>query len=125
VAHRQHQLGWLGETISTAPVYSAAKGWAQRVDEGGGARIRRRSIRVNGIVCGTFDTDAAAGFGANADLLPESCGPSHWGGSDVRTRSIGAAIYLLSDGRPTPRDRDDHRRWRIWMRRQQSVLRPD
>jgi len=28
------------------------------------------AIRVNGIICGTFDTDAAAGFVRNPDLLP-------------------------------------------------------
>jgi NAD(P)-dependent dehydrogenase (short-subunit alcohol dehydrogenase family) len=32
-------------------------------------------IRVNGIICGTFDTDATVGFVHNPDLLPDVLSP--------------------------------------------------
>jgi NAD(P)-dependent dehydrogenase (short-subunit alcohol dehydrogenase family) len=59
-----------------------------------GARV---VIRVNSIICGTFDTDAAAGFVHNADLLPEILRPIALGRIGRPEEILGAVVYLLSD----------------------------
>jgi len=55
------------------------------------------AIRVNGIICGTFDTDAAAGFVRNPEMLPEVVRLIALGRVGCPEEIVGAAIYLLSD----------------------------
>ncbi len=54
-------------------------------------------VRVNGIVCGTFDTDATAGFVRDPDLLPEVVRPIALGRVGRPDEIVGAAVYLMSD----------------------------
>ena len=48
------------------------QGWPERVDHSYRIEYAGSGVRVNGIICGTFDTDAASGFVRNPALLPES-----------------------------------------------------
>jgi NAD(P)-dependent dehydrogenase (short-subunit alcohol dehydrogenase family) len=57
----------------------------------------RGGVRVNGIICGTFDTDAAAGFVRNADLLPEVVRPVALGRVGRPTKSSAQQCICISD----------------------------
>jgi NAD(P)-dependent dehydrogenase (short-subunit alcohol dehydrogenase family) len=83
--------------IATAPVYSAAKAGLNALTRAAAVEYAGAGIRVNGIVCGTFDTDASAGFVRNADLLPEIVRPIALGRVGRPGEIVGAAVYLLSD----------------------------
>ena len=83
--------------ISTAPVYSAAKAGLNALTRAAALEYAGAGIRVNGIICGTFDTDAAAGFVRNADLLPEIVRTIVLGRVGRPDEIVGAAVYLLSD----------------------------
>jgi NAD(P)-dependent dehydrogenase (short-subunit alcohol dehydrogenase family) len=83
--------------IPTAPVYSAAKAGLNALTRAAALEYAGAGIRVNGIVCGTFDTDAAAGFVRNADLLPEIVRTIALGRVGRPDEIVGAAVYLLSD----------------------------
>jgi NAD(P)-dependent dehydrogenase (short-subunit alcohol dehydrogenase family) len=82
--------------ISTAPVYSAAKAGLNALTKAAALEYAGAGVRVNGIICGTFDTDAAAGFVRNADLLPEVVRTIAMGRVGRPDEIVGAAIYLLS-----------------------------
>lgn len=83
--------------IPTAPVYSAAKAGLNALTEAAAFEYGHVGVRINGIVCGTFDTDATAGFVHNADLLPEVVRPITLGRVGNPDEVVGAAVYLLSD----------------------------
>jgi len=83
--------------ISTAPVYSAAKAGLNALTKAAALEYAGAGVRVNGIICGTFDTDAAAGFVRNADLLPEVVRTIAMGRVGRPDEIVGAAVYLLSD----------------------------
>ena len=80
-----------------APVYSAAKAGLNALTKAGALEYAGVGVRVNGIICGTFDTDASAGFVHNADLLPEIVRPIALGRVGRPDEVVGAAVYLLSD----------------------------
>jgi NAD(P)-dependent dehydrogenase (short-subunit alcohol dehydrogenase family) len=83
--------------ISTAPVYSAAKAGLNALTKAAALKYADAGIRVNGIICGTFDTDAAAGFVRDADVLPEIVRTIAMGRVGRPDEIVGAAVYLLSD----------------------------
>jgi NAD(P)-dependent dehydrogenase (short-subunit alcohol dehydrogenase family) len=82
--------------IANAPVYSAAKAGLNALTKAAAAEYAGAGVRVNGIICGTFDTDAAAGFVRNPDLLPEVVRPIGLGRVGRPDEVVGAALYLLS-----------------------------
>jgi NAD(P)-dependent dehydrogenase (short-subunit alcohol dehydrogenase family) len=83
--------------IVAAPVYSSAKAGLNALTTAAALEYAGAGIRVNGIICGTFDTDASAGFVHNADLLPEIVRPIALGRVGRPDEIVGAAVYLLSD----------------------------
>jgi NAD(P)-dependent dehydrogenase (short-subunit alcohol dehydrogenase family) len=83
--------------ISTAPIYSAAKAGLNALTKASAIEFADAGIRVNGIICGTFDTDATAGFVRNEDLLPEVVRSIALGRVGRPDEIVGAAVYLLSD----------------------------
>jgi NAD(P)-dependent dehydrogenase (short-subunit alcohol dehydrogenase family) len=78
-------------------VYAAAKAGLNVLTKTAALEYAAAGVRVNGIVCGTFDTDAASGFVRNADLLPEVVRPIALGRVGRPNEIVGAAVYLLSD----------------------------
>jgi NAD(P)-dependent dehydrogenase (short-subunit alcohol dehydrogenase family) len=83
--------------IVSAPVYSSAKAGLNALTTAAALEYAGAGIRVNGIICGTFDTDAAAGFVRNPDILPEVVRPIALGRVGRPDEILGAAVYLLSD----------------------------
>jgi NAD(P)-dependent dehydrogenase (short-subunit alcohol dehydrogenase family) len=83
--------------IPTTTVYSAAKAGLNVLTKASALEYAGVGVRVNGIICGTFDTDAAAGFVRNADLLPEIVRPIALGRVGRPEEILGAVVYLLSD----------------------------
>jgi NAD(P)-dependent dehydrogenase (short-subunit alcohol dehydrogenase family) len=80
-----------------ATTYSAAKAGLNALTRAAALEYAAASIRVNGIICGTFDTDAAAGFARNPELLPEVVRPIALGRVGRPEEIVGATVYLLSD----------------------------
>jgi len=80
-----------------ATTYSAAKAGLNALTRAAALEYAAAAIRVNGIICGTFDTDAAAGFVRNSELLPEVVRPIALGRVGRPEEIVGAAVYLLSD----------------------------
>jgi NAD(P)-dependent dehydrogenase (short-subunit alcohol dehydrogenase family) len=80
-----------------ATTYSAAKAGLNALTQAAAQEYASASIRVNGIICGTFDTDATAGFVQNPDLLPEVVRPIALGRIGHPDEIVGAVLYLLSD----------------------------
>jgi NAD(P)-dependent dehydrogenase (short-subunit alcohol dehydrogenase family) len=78
-------------------VYSAAKAGLNALTKAAALGYAGAGVRVNGIICGTFDTDASAGFVRNADLLPEVVRPIALGRVGRPEEVLGAVVYLLSD----------------------------
>jgi NAD(P)-dependent dehydrogenase (short-subunit alcohol dehydrogenase family) len=74
-------------------VYAAAKAGLNALTRATAREFAPVEVRVNGIVCGTFDTDAAAGLVNNRDIL-RSIALGRVGRPD---EVVGAVIYLLSD----------------------------
>ena len=79
-----------------ATTYSAAKAGLNALTRAAALEYAAAAIRVNGIICGTFDTDAAAGFVRNADLLPEIVRTIALCRVGRPDEILGAAVYLLS-----------------------------
>ena len=52
---------------------------------------------MNCIICGTFDTDAAAGLIGNPDLLPHIVEPVALKRVGRPEEVVGAVLYLASD----------------------------
>jgi NAD(P)-dependent dehydrogenase (short-subunit alcohol dehydrogenase family) len=80
-----------------ATVYAAAKAGLNALTTATAREYAEAGVRVNGIICGTFDTDAASGFVRDPDLLPEIVRPIALGRVGRPDEVVGAVIYLLSD----------------------------
>ena len=79
-----------------ATVYAAAKAGLNALTAATATEYAHVGVRVNGIICGTFDTDAASGFVRNPDVLPEIVRPIALGRVGTPDEIVGAAVYLLS-----------------------------
>jgi len=77
-------------------VYAAAKAGLNALTKASAIEYAREGVRVNGIICGTFDTDAVSGFVHNPELLPEVVRPIALGRVGRPDEIVGAAVYLLS-----------------------------
>jgi NAD(P)-dependent dehydrogenase (short-subunit alcohol dehydrogenase family) len=80
-----------------ATVYAAAKAGLNALTAATAIEYAPVGVRVNGIICGTFDTDAAACFVHNPDLLPEIVRPIALQRVGRTEEVVGAVIYLLCD----------------------------
>ena len=80
-----------------AAVYSTAKAGLNALTKAAAVEYAGTGVRVNGIVCGTFDTDATSGFVRNPDLLPDVVAPIPLRRVGRPDEIVGTAIYLLSD----------------------------
>ncbi len=77
--------------------YSAAKAGLNALTAATAMEYASVGIRVNGIVCGVFDTDATAGFVRDPDLLPSVVRPIALQRVGRPDEIVGAVLYLLSD----------------------------
>jgi NAD(P)-dependent dehydrogenase (short-subunit alcohol dehydrogenase family) len=80
-----------------APIYGAAKAGLNALTKATALEYAKAGIRVNCIICGTFDTDAASGFVRNPDTLPDVVKPIALGRVGRPDEIVGAVVYLLSD----------------------------
>ena len=78
-------------------VYAAAKAGLNALTTATAIEYARVGVRVNGIICGTFDTDAASGFVRDPALLPDILRPIALGRVGRPEEIVGAVVYLLSD----------------------------
>ena len=77
-------------------VYSAAKAGLNALTSASAQEFAGVGVRVNCIVCGTFDTDAAAGFVRNPDTLPHVIEPIALNRVGEPEEVVGAVIYFAS-----------------------------
>ena len=77
-------------------VYSAAKAGLNALTQANSQEFAPMGVRVNCIVCGTFETDATAGFVQNPDILPEVTKLIALKRVGQPSEVVGAAIYLAS-----------------------------
>jgi len=80
-----------------APIYGAAKAGLNALTKATALEYAAANVRVNCIICGTFDTDAASGFVRNPDTLPDVVKPIALGRVGRPEEVLGAVVYLLSD----------------------------
>lgn len=78
-------------------VYAAAKAGLNALTTATAIEYAPVGVRVNGIICGTFDTDAASGFVRDPALLPDILRPIALDRVGRPEEIVGAVIYLLSD----------------------------
>jgi NAD(P)-dependent dehydrogenase (short-subunit alcohol dehydrogenase family) len=78
-------------------VYAAAKAGLNALTTATALEYAPARVRVNGIICGTFDTDAASGFVRDPALLPEILRPIALNRVGRPEEIVGAVVYLLSD----------------------------
>ncbi|MFI5507810.1 SDR family NAD(P)-dependent oxidoreductase [Mycobacterium sp. NPDC051804] len=78
-------------------VYAAAKAGLNALTSATAREFASVGVRVNGIVCGTFDTDAAAGLVQNPDVLQGILSSVALGRVGRPDEVVGAVLYLLSD----------------------------
>jgi NAD(P)-dependent dehydrogenase (short-subunit alcohol dehydrogenase family) len=78
-------------------VYSAAKAGLNALTAASAQEYAPVGVRVNCIVCGTFDTDAAAAMLANDEILPHIVEPVALKRVGRPDEVVGAAIYFASD----------------------------
>jgi NAD(P)-dependent dehydrogenase (short-subunit alcohol dehydrogenase family) len=81
--------------VTTA--YSAAKAGLNALTAASAQEYAPVGVRVNCIVCGTFDTDAAAAMLGNQDILPHIVEPVALKRVGRPEEVVGAAIYLASE----------------------------
>ena len=81
--------------ITTA--YSAAKAGLNALTAASAQEYAPIGVRVNCIVCGTFDTDAAAAMVSNEDILPHILDPIALKRIGDPEEVVGAALYFASD----------------------------
>ena len=77
--------------------YSAAKAGLNALTVASAQEYAPVGVRVNCIVCGTFDTDAAAGMINNEDILPHIVEPVALKRVGRPEEVVGAALYFASD----------------------------
>lgn len=77
-------------------VYSAAKAGLNALTRATAQEYAPIGVRVNCIVCGTFDTDATAGFVRNPALLAEVVKPVALARVGKADEVVGAALYFAS-----------------------------
>ena len=77
-------------------VYSAAKAGLNALTVASAQEYAPLGVRVNCIVCGTFDTDATAGFVRNPDALPGVLEPIAMKRVGEPPEVVGAALYFAS-----------------------------
>lgn len=77
--------------------YSAAKAGLNALTAATAMEYANVGVRVNGIVCGVFDTDATAGFVRDPDLLARVVRPVALQRVGRPDEIVGAVLYLLSD----------------------------
>jgi NAD(P)-dependent dehydrogenase (short-subunit alcohol dehydrogenase family) len=78
-------------------VYSAAKAGLNALTAASAQEYASVGVRINCIVCGTFDTDAAASMIANPDILPHIVEPVALKRVGEPDEVVGAALYFASD----------------------------
>lgn len=78
-------------------VYSAAKAGLNALTQANAQEFAPLGVRVNCIVCGTFETDATAGFVGNPDFLPEVVKPIALKRVGAPEEVVGAALYFASN----------------------------
>lgn len=78
-------------------VYAAAKAGLNALTTATAIEYAQAGVRVNGIICGTFDTDAASGFVRDPALLPDILRPIALNRVGRPEEIVGAVIYLLSN----------------------------
>lgn len=81
--------------VTTA--YSAAKAGLNALTAASAQEYAPVGVRVNCIVCGTFDTDATAAMRGNPDILPHIVEPVALKRVGRPEEVVGAAIYLASE----------------------------
>ena len=77
-------------------VYSAAKAGLNALTRAAAQEYAPVGVRVNCIVCGTFDTDATAGFVRNPAFLAEVVKPIALARVGKADEVVGAALYFAS-----------------------------
>lgn len=77
-------------------VYSAAKAGLNALTAASAQEYAAVNVRVNCVVCGTFDTDAAAGFVRNEDTLPFVVEPIAQKRVGQPGEVVGAVLYFAS-----------------------------
>jgi NAD(P)-dependent dehydrogenase (short-subunit alcohol dehydrogenase family) len=77
-------------------VYSAAKAGLNALTRAAAQEFAAANIRVNAIVCGTFDTDIVGGFTRDLDLLEQIVAPVALHRVGRPEEVVGAALYLAS-----------------------------
>jgi NAD(P)-dependent dehydrogenase (short-subunit alcohol dehydrogenase family) len=77
-------------------VYSAAKAGLNALTRATAQEFAGINVRVNALVCGTFDTDIVAGFVGDPDLLSEIVKPVALRRVGRPEEVVGAALFLAS-----------------------------
>lgn len=79
-----------------ATAYASAKAGLNALTKAAALEYAAAGVRVNGIISGTFATDATAGFVGNPTLLAEIVRPVALGRVGRPDEILGGVIYLLS-----------------------------
>jgi NAD(P)-dependent dehydrogenase (short-subunit alcohol dehydrogenase family) len=77
-------------------VYSAAKAGLNALTVASAQEFAPLGVRVNCVVCGTFDTDAAAAMIGNEDMLPYIVEPVALKRVGKPEEVVGAVLYFAS-----------------------------
>ena len=101
----QHQLAGVGQTHLDGPRVLAAKAGLNALTKAAALEYANAGVRVNGSSVAPSTPTPRRASSATRTCCPRSCGPSRWGGSDVRTRSSVRPYICCRTRRPTPRDR--------------------
>lgn len=77
--------------------YSAAKAGLNALTVASAQEYASAGVRINCVVCGTFDTDAAAGFVRNEETLPYVVEPIALKRVGAPEEVVGAVLYFASN----------------------------
>ena len=78
-------------------VYSSAKAGLNALTAASAQEYAAANVRINCIICGTFDTDAAAGFVRNDETLPYVIEPIALKRVGRPQEVVGTVLYFASD----------------------------
>ena len=81
----------------TTTVYSSAKAGLNALTQASAQEFASVNVRINCIICGTFDTDAAAGFVRNEETLPYVIDPIALKRVGDPDEIVGTALYFASE----------------------------